>query len=159
MNLETTSTYNQTSHATPSPQRDTMSWRMSLLTVILGSMMVFLLLTVRSGRASHLNSHDHILDVVESIALSMGFIGSGELRKGGHRRASRIAVTFVITSIVVFLIVICIFRFWMRTDPFVATKYLLYPYLAIYATFFPLSLYLNRKQSEPSLQPTTDNAP
>ncbi|MGD0901963.1 MAG: hypothetical protein ABR924_03380 [Terracidiphilus sp.] len=134
-----------------------MNWKSALTAAFLGSVLVFVMLTVSHGRASHLSSQDHIWNAVESIALALGFIGSGELRQGGHRRARRILDIFLIISTALFPILFCIVRLWKRTELDLTIRYSLYSFLAIYATAFPLSLYLNRKQPKSNSQPTIDN--
>ena len=135
-----------------------MNWKMSSLTVLLGSTLVFGLLTERSGRALHLTSQDHILDAVESIALSMGFIGRGELRQGGHRKVLRVlggclVIWFAIDLILFGIAVLC-----KTTMLDLVTRYTLYPLWLTFAAPFPFALYLNRRPNESNFPPTIDNA-
>jgi hypothetical protein len=131
-----------------------MNWKMSLLTAFLGSILVFPLLTGRHERASQ----DHIMDAMESIAISFFFVGNGELKRGGHRRVLRVLGGCLIVWFAINLILFGIVALSKTNVLDTVFRYADYSLWLVFAAPFPFALYLNRNQSKSTSHPTGANA-
>jgi len=93
-------------------------------------------------------SHEFTKYVVGAVAVSIGWVGRGILNRGRNRTVSRITPVGMVLSIVL----LC-----MSIDLGGRATAWFYPLLALLAFPFPLALYLNRKQSKSTPQPTSAN--
>jgi len=94
---------------------------------------------------SNFNSHAFIEDALFSITAALGWVGSEELDRGGHRNIRRILRKCLIIWLVIWIILIIPSIFFKIDFVFYYSMYLFW--LLLVAPF-PVALYLNHKQKK-----------
>jgi hypothetical protein len=124
-----------------------MNWKSRVLVFLLNTALVF---------GAHIwlfglrfDSHDWWVNALAVIAISLAWFGNKELIRGGQRQAKR---TLAVCIVILFLPLVT------RTVRGNDAWPLVYAILALAAASYPLALFLNRRQNEPSSQQTIDNA-
>jgi cell division protein FtsW (lipid II flippase) len=102
------------------------------------------------GKAEQYGTHRFILDVILIIALSIGWVGFVELKRGGHRKILLVLkVSLIILLFITFFLIFAHNRLhWKMTWLNFEDVYLFIPFYALLVAIFPLALYLNRNQKK-----------
>jgi general stress protein CsbA len=121
---------------------------LAILEIFLGAVLLFAIFTSRYG------SQRFIMNVIEAIALSMGFVGLNKFKQDENRNISHLLLgcAFIWAAICSFLLVIFKKSMWDHFD------LLFCGFLILIAAQFPLALYLNHKQKKSSTESTVTDA-
>jgi len=137
-----------------------MIWKNFLIAVLVLSAggIVFCLFNLWIGTLKTVSTYDLLLGEIQIIAGSMGFVGSDELARCGHRKVRSILLRCLMISLVVLLVVIGIellFKTWWSSLLFLSAS----PFWVVLVAPFPVALYLNRNQNKSASQPAGANEP
>ncbi|MGA2888968.1 MAG: hypothetical protein ABSE51_13025 [Terracidiphilus sp.] len=128
-----------------------------LSTVLLYSVFLFALFSLhhKSRWGSHYSSYDYMMDALSAIAVSLGSVGAGELRQGGHRKINY----FLFGSAFIWFVICSFLLFFFKRPMREPVVDLLFGGAALlFAAQFPVALYMNRNQSKSTSQQTSANA-
>jgi len=88
----------------------------------------------------------------------MGFLGSGELRRGKHQGAHLILGDCLMALPIVLFVIVCAVQSWKKDVIVFAGPYVLYAFFALFAAQLPIALYLNRNRNKSTSQQESANA-
>jgi Ni,Fe-hydrogenase I cytochrome b subunit len=138
-----------------------MNWKRSLseFLVYVGINFTVFYLSGWKRQGPFFNFHNLTQSALVAIAAGLVIVGLQELRRGGHQEVRRFWGKFLMVWFAIFVIILVeAIKHHETASPDSVVDSLLYLFLVPCIVPFSLALYLNRKQPESTLQPTTNNA-
>jgi hypothetical protein len=130
-------------------QRAPMNWRnLSIELLIYGAVNSAVFLLPHWIGASRDRSQFLSLDIAAWLSLTFGVPGFAELRRGGHRRVYRLFARCIPTLCAVGLILVIAGSILKISGVASLLDIFLLPSLLLFASIFPLAVYLNYRQRE-----------
>jgi hypothetical protein len=146
-------------------QGESMDLGQFLPAVLFSSVIVFTLFMsdILSGRTPPFGTHTFIISLILVAGMSMGMVGSDELKRGGHRKVRRnllvcLTVLFKFPLILAFTQVHMHWRIVAKDLANVHWLYWFIPFYVLVVAPFPVALYLNRKQKKSTSDPNNADA-
>jgi hypothetical protein len=134
-----------------------------LLSVLASSAFVFVMFMsdILSGKTPPFGTHPFIFCLILVVGISMGMVGSDELKRGGHRKVLRNLLgcnTLLLISLLILSYTSIHMHWKIITGKDFSDAYWFIPLYVLIVATFPIALYLNRNQKKSTSQPTIDNA-
>jgi len=109
-------------------------------------------------RPRHIDRQELVWYALLAVSLASGIVGFEELKRGEHRRTSRLLIGSFFLWPAVISIPLGLMKLSKTTQFDFAIPYLLYSIYPLIACAFPIAFCLNRNERRPDSQPTVTNA-